>query len=145
MKSKTSLSGYGKRIVIKPARSSVLHAVIFSVHLTALILLFFSDLDPRLLFVPAGFIVLNYRQYITSEKLNLSSLSLQQGGPLLVQKNSKSSWQGIIITESFVTSWIIVLTMKSLIDSKRYRLVYAADAMSKYSYRQLVIYLNQLR
>ena len=144
MKSKTSLSGYGKRIVIRPDLSPALYAVTFSFHLAALVLLFFADSDWWILLVPAGLIVLNVRHYVSSENQVVHNLSLQQGGPLLLQKNCMSVWQGIAVTESFVTSWIIVLTVKSLIDSKRYTLVYAADAISKYSYRHLVIYVNQL-
>ena len=143
MKSNTLLVNCDKRIVIKSASSGALFFFVSSAHLVALLLLFCVDLHLSLLLIISGLIVFNLYQFISTDMLNTHRLSLQRGGPLMLQKHPKCRWEDVMITESFLSGWVIVLKLKSLIDAKRYTVVYAADAINPLSYRQLVIYLNQ--
>jgi len=143
MKSQTSLTGYGKRIVIKPARSRIIILLITSIHVGALFVLLFVDLNPWLLLAAAGLIVFNLRQHFSKEKTHRHGLSLQLGESILLQTDS-STWQEIDVLESFVTSWLVVLRVRTLNDSKKHSLVYAVDSMNTLSFRRLRIYLNLL-
>ena len=143
MKSNTLLVSCDKRIVIKSANSRTLLFLVSSAHLAALLLLYCVDLHLSLLLIIAGLIVFNLYLYISTEMLNTHRLSLQRGGPLMLQKHPQCRWEDVMITESFLSGWVIALKLKSLIDAKRYTVVYAADAINPLSYRQLVIYLKQ--
>lgn len=142
MKSNTLLVSCDKRIVIKPANSRILFFLVSSAHLAALLLLFCVDLHLSLLLIFSGLIVFSLYQYISTGMLNTHRLSLQRGGPLMLQKYPECRWEDVMITESFLSGWVIVLKLKSLVDAKCYTVVYAADAVNPMSYRQLVIYLN---
>lgn len=110
----------------------------------AISLLYFVDLEAWLLITIAGFILIKLFQHLFTEKMRDDYLSLQQGGQLLLKNSRYPGWQDVAITESFVSNWLIVLRLKSLLDSKKYSLVYAADSINRLSYRRLLIYLNHL-
>lgn len=143
MKSNTLLVSCDKRIVIKSANSRTLFFLVSTAHLAALLLLFSVDLHFSLLLIFSALIIFNLYQCISTDMMNTQRLSLQRGGPLMLQKHPQSRWEDVMITESFLSGWVIALKLKSLIDAKRYTVVYAADAINPLSYRQLVIYLNQ--
>jgi len=143
MKSIISSPECGKRIVIRPARSQFLLLLISSLHAVALLLLFFIDLNFPLLLIFAVLIVLSLRQLIILEKSNTHGLSLQQGESLLFQCDETSDWQEADVLESFVSCWLIVLRIRTLLDSKQHSLVYATDSINALSFRRLVVYLNQ--
>lgn len=145
MKSKKLLPGCGRRTVIKSGRSRILISLIATISLAAILLLYYVDLDAWLLYMVAIFVLFNLRQHIVAENQDTSFLSLQQGGPLLFKNSRHPGWQDVAITESFVTRWIIVLSLRSLVDSKKYSLVYAVDSTNRLSYRRLVIYLGHLQ
>ena len=145
MKSKELLPGCGRRTVIKSVRSRILISLIATISLAAILLLYYVDLDAWLLHIVAVFVLFNLRQHIVAENQGTSFLSLQQGGQLLFKNSRHPGWQDVAITESFVTHWIIVLTLRSLVDSKKYSLVYAVDSTNRLSYRRLVIYLRHLQ
>ncbi len=143
MKSIISSPECGKRIIIHPARSQFLLLLISSLHAAALLLLFFIDLNFLLLLIFAVLIVFSLRQLIISEKSTTHGLSLQQGESLLFQNDETSDWQEADVLESFVSRWLIVLRIRTLLDSKKHSLVYATDSINGLSYRRLVVYLNQ--
>jgi len=143
MKSIISSPECGKRIVIRPARSQFLLLLISSLHAVALLLLFFIDLNFLLLLIFAVLIVFSLRQLIISEKSITHGLSLQQGESLLFQNDETSDWQEADVLESFVSRWLIVLRIRTLLDSKQHSLVYATDSINSLSFRRLVVYLNQ--
>jgi len=145
LNSKTLLPGCGRRTVIKPVRSRILISLITTIYLSAILLLYFVDLDGWLHFAGAVFLLIMLRKHLAVEKNNTHSLSLQQGGPLLLKDSSYPGWHDVVITESFVTSWVIILRLKSLIDSKKTSVVYASDSLNSLSYRHLVIYINHLQ
>ncbi len=143
MKSITSLAECGKRIVIRPARSRFLILLISSLHVVALLLLFFISLNFLLLLIFAMLIIFSLHRLISSmEKSMTHGLSLQEGESLLFQSNEISSWLEAEVLESFVSRWVIVLRIKTRIDSKQYSLVYAADSINSLFFRRLVVYLN---
>jgi predicted neutral ceramidase superfamily lipid hydrolase len=141
MKSKELLENYGKRIVIKPARSRFIVILITALHAAAIVLLFFVDLNAWLLLAVASLVSFHLYRYFITGNLSVYCLSLQQGESMLMKINH-GSWYQIDIVESFVTNWLIVLRVRTLNDSRLHSLVYAADSMNSYSFRQLRIYLN---
>ena len=141
MKSQGLSTEYGKRIVIRPAKSRITFILITTLHAGALFLLFFTALDLWLLITFAGLILLNLQRIFIYANCRLYSLSLQLDKKLLLQSND-GSWNEIDVIESFVTNWLIVLRVRTLRDSKLHSLVYAVDSMNRYSFRQLRIYLN---
>ncbi|NOY15681.1 MAG: hypothetical protein GXP23_01880 [Gammaproteobacteria bacterium] len=142
MKSVTSLAECGKRIVIRPARSRFLILLISSLHVVALLLLFFISLNFLLLLIFAMLIIFSLHRLISMEKSMTHGLSLQEGESLLFQSDEISSWLEAEVLESFVSRWVIVLRIKTRIDSKQYSLVYAADSINSLFFRRLVVYLN---
>lgn len=145
MKSKTLLPGCGKRTVIKPGKSRILISLVTTIYLSAILLLYFVELDAWFLFAAVVFILIMLSRHLDVENLNTHTLSLQQGGPLLLRHSTYPGWHNVEITESFVTSWIIVLRLRSLTGSKKASVVYAADSINSLSYRHLVIYLKHLQ
>ena len=141
MKSQELSIGLGKRIVIKPVRSQLIIILITALHLGALSLLLFIDLNIWLLIGLAGLVLANLNKGFIFSNSCSHCLSLQLGEVLLLRIN-ENSWHEIDVVESFVTNWLIVLRVRTLRDSKLYSLVYAVDSMNRYSFRQLRIYLN---
>ncbi|MFW2440735.1 MAG: protein YgfX [Arenicellales bacterium] len=142
MKSIISSTEYGKRIVIRPARSRFLLLLITSLHAAAFLLLFFIDLDFLLLLIVAGLIAFSLRQLILSGNTTTHGLSLQLGESLLFQNDENSDWQEAEVLESFASRWLIVLRIRVLLDSKQYSLLYATDSINSLFFRRLVVYLN---
>ncbi len=142
MKLIKSLPECGKRIVICPARSRILLLLISSLHTAALLLLFVIKLNVLLLLILAILIVFSLRQLIILEKSITHGLSLQQGESLLFQKDEISDWQEADVLESFVCRWLIVLKIRTLLDSKQYSMVIAADSIDVLLFRRLCAFLN---
>ena len=100
MKSKELLENYGKRIVIKPARSRFIVILITVLHAAAIVLLFFVDLNAWLLLAVASLVSFHLYRYFITENLSVYCLSLQQGESMLMKINH-GSWYQIDIVESF--------------------------------------------
>ena len=141
MKSQELSTESGKRIVISTDRSKFIITLITAIHVGAISLLFFVDLSAWLLLAVALLILLHLFSNFTFNKSSTHSLSFQAGESMLLKMNH-SSWREIDIVESFVTNWMVVLRVRTLSDSRLHSLVYAADSMNCYSFRQLRIYLN---
>ena len=141
MKSQELSVESGKRIVISTDRSKFIITLITALHVGAISLLFFVDLSAWLLLAVALLILLHLYHYFTFKNLSAHSLSWQPGESMLLKINH-SSWHEIDLVDSFVTNWMIVLRVRTLNDSRLHSLVYAADSMNSYSFRQLRIYLN---
>ena len=142
MKLLISSAEYGNRIVICPARSRFILLLICGLHAVALLLLFYIDLNFLFLLLLGGLLGLSLRQSIISGNSITHGLSLQLGESLLFQNDDSSDWQQADVLESFVSRWLIVIKIETLLDSKQHALVYAADSISRLSFRRLVVYLN---
>ncbi|MCK5359711.1 MAG: hypothetical protein KAJ95_03750 [Gammaproteobacteria bacterium] len=141
MESQKLLQESGKRIVISPTSSRFILLFISALHLLALALLFFIDLNVYLLLILAAMIMLNLYQallYINSIHHCLSLLP----GELMYCRIKGGSWQQVDVIESFVTNRLIVLRLKTLRHSKLQSFVYAFDSLNEYSFRQLRLHLN---
>ena len=137
----TSLTGCGKRIIIKPVKSRLVLTLVCCVHSAALLLLLLVDLNSWLLLAIAALIIFNLYSYLGGLPALGRDLSLQYGKALLVQMAS-NSWQEVEVKECFITSWLIVLRVRTLNDTKLHSLVYAVDSMDRQSFRRLRAYLN---
>ncbi len=142
MTSPISYPECGKRIIIRPVRSLQLSILIFCLHGMALLLLFFIDLNLVLLMILAGLIFYSLYRFYLTEKTISHGLSLQQGESLFFQANETLEWQDVELLESFVSRLLIVLKIRTLLDSKQYSLVYMGDSISNQSFRRLVVFLN---
>ena len=142
MKLQISSAECGKRIVIRPARSRFILLLMFGLHSAALLQLFYIDLNFLLLLLFGGLLGLSLRQSLISANSVTHGLSLQLGELLLFQNDDSPDWQQVDVIESFVSRWLIVLKIRTLLDSKQYSLVYATDSISRLSFRRLVVYLN---
>jgi len=142
MKSQILYPKSNKRILIHPVSSLSFTALIYSFHGTAFLFLFFINLNMLLLLTAAGLIFYSSYRFFLSEKLNSHGLSLQLGETLLFQINKSSNWQNVEVLESFVTRWIIVLKIRTLLDLKEHSLVYAVDSINSQNFRRLIVYLN---
>jgi hypothetical protein len=141
MESQQLSAGYGKRIVISPTRSRFIIIFISALHLVALALLFFLDLNGFLLMILGGMIMLNLYQALIFSNSISHCLSLLPG-ELVYIRIKGGSWQEADVIESFVTNRLIVLRLKTLNNSKLHSFLYAFDSLNDFSFRHLRIYLN---
>jgi len=141
MESQKLLIKSGKRIVISPTKSRFLFIFISALHLVALALLFFLDLNFYLLLSLAVMILLNLYHALVSSNSISHKLSLLPGELIYLQIKG-GSWQEADVIESFVTNRLIVLRLKTLKNSKLHSFLYAFDSLNEFSFRQLRIYLN---
>jgi hypothetical protein len=118
--------------------------LICGLHSAALLLLFYINLHFLLLLLFGGLLGLSLRQSIISGISFTHGLSLQLGEPLLFQNDDSPDWQQVDVIESFVSRWLIVIKIETLLDSKQHALVYAVDSISHLSFRRLVVYINNL-
>lgn len=142
MTSQISYPECGNRIIIRPVRSLQLFILIFSLHGMALLSLFFIDLNFLLLMVLAGLILYSQYRFYLSENTITHGLSLQQGERLLFQANEASDWQDADLLESFVSRWLLVLKIRTLIDTKQHSMVIMADSIDVQLFRRLIVFLN---
>ena len=141
MESQELLPKSGKRIVISPTRSRFIIIFTSALHLVALVLLFFLDLNFYLLLTLAVMILLNLYHALVSPNSIRHKLSLLPGELIYLQIKG-GSWQEADVIESFVTNRLIVLRLKTLKNSKLHSFLYAFDSLNEFSFRQLRIYLN---
>ena len=106
-------------------------------------LLFFIGLDRWLLLGLAALVLYNLVVHSSPAVLNKYSLSLQQGGPLLIETDT-SGWQEAELVSTFMCNWLLLITVRERADYKqKITLIYARDSMAAFPFRQLRIYLNQ--
>jgi len=142
MTSPISYPEYGKRVIIRPVRSLQLLILILFLHSVAFLSLFFIDLNFLLLVFLAGLLLSSQYRFYLSENSITHGLSLQQGERFLFQANEASDWQDADLLESFVSRWLLVLKIRTLIDTKQHSMVIMADSIDVQLLRRLIVFLN---
>jgi hypothetical protein len=76
--------------------------------------------------------------------LHMRSLSIRSGGEMHLQMR-RHQWVKVVVLESFLCRWLVVVRIKVVASEKIHLLVYPRDSMDPASFRRMKAFVSGLR